>query len=46
MATHFHSHFHPLLPLRRYAIGHPYAPEWTVVMVAAVAALLLWILNS
>ncbi len=50
MATHrhphFHQHFHPLQPLRLFAMDHPYAPEWAVVMAAALAALLLWILNA
>jgi len=48
MAAHTHSHFHPhfMLPLRRFAVGHPFAPDWILLTFGALVALLLWIWNS
>jgi hypothetical protein len=41
------THPHPLmLPLRRFAMGHPYAAEWTILTAVTAAALLLWFSNS
>jgi hypothetical protein len=37
---------HTLLPLRRFAVVHPYAAEWVVLITATVVALLLWFSNS
>jgi hypothetical protein len=40
MATHTHPH--PLLTLRRFVVGHPYAADWLLLMVGTLAGLLLW----
>ncbi|MFZ1375742.1 MAG: hypothetical protein WAS25_04030 [Geothrix sp.] len=37
---------HVLLPLRRYAAGHPYLADWLLVTIGTLAALLLWVRNS
>ena len=52
MAAHTHAHPHshhrphPLLPVRLYAVGHPYASEWAALAAITLAAALLWLLNS
>ena len=37
---------HILLPLRRYALEHPYASDWLLLTIGTLAALLLWVWNS
>ncbi|WLT32471.1 hypothetical protein [Geothrix sp. PMB-07] len=37
---------HAPLPIRRFAVGHPYALEWTVLAAATLTALVLWLRNS
>ena len=41
--THLHSHSH--LPLGAFAMEHPYASEWFLVIIGTLAALLLWYWN-
>ncbi len=43
---HGHPHFHPQVPLARFTLDHPYAAEWTLVILGTLAALLLWYWNS
>ena len=38
------AHFH--FPLRRIAVGHPYASDWFLLTAGTLAAFLLWRLNS
>jgi hypothetical protein len=45
-AHHSHHHPHLMLPLRLYAVGHPFASEWATLAAITLAAILLWILNS
>jgi hypothetical protein len=44
MATHTHTR--PLLPVQRFAVGHPYAADWLLLTLGTLAALLLWLWNS
>jgi hypothetical protein len=37
---------HTLLPLRRFAAGHPYAADWLLLTAGTLVALLLWFWNS
>ncbi len=37
---------HVLLPLRRYAAGHPHLADWLIVTIGTLAALLLWFGNA
>ena len=48
MATRFHPHtpLHPMLPVQRFAVGHPYAADWLLLTLGTLAALLLWFWNS
>ncbi|HJV48697.1 MAG TPA: hypothetical protein VJ549_05435 [Geothrix sp.] len=46
MAAHTHHEIHPILPLERFALGHPYAGKWAILTAAALAGLLLWYWNS
>jgi hypothetical protein len=46
MATHLHFHPHSHHPIREYAMVHPYAPEWAILAVVTVAALLLLFWNT
>jgi hypothetical protein len=48
MATHlhFHPHTHSHTPIRWFAIEHPYAGDWLILVMGTVAALLLWLWNS
>ena len=43
---HVHPHFYPMFPVRRFALGHPYATDWLLLTIWALAALLLWLWNS
>ena len=40
-----HSPFHTPLPLRSFAVEHPYAGDWFLVTTGTLAALLLWYWN-
>jgi hypothetical protein len=40
MAAHVHH------PLRRFALDHPYAPDWALLITGTLVALLLWARNS
>lgn len=44
MAAHTHPHL--MLPLQRFAVGHPFASDWLLLTFGAVIALLLWAWNS
>ena len=46
MATHIHTTTHPLPPLQRFAVGHPYPADWLLLTLGTLAALLLWLWNS
>jgi hypothetical protein len=37
---------HTRLPLRRFAMEHPYAADRTILVLVTLAALLLWLWNS
>jgi hypothetical protein len=41
MATHAHHH-----PIRQFATGHPYAPDWLLLLAWGSILLLLWIWHS
>ncbi len=43
MALHVH---HAPHPLSRFALEHPYAPDWLLLTAVTLAALLLWFGNS
>jgi hypothetical protein len=43
---HFHTHAHSAHPLRWFALEHPYAPDWAVLAMVTLGALVLWILNA
>ena len=40
-----HPQFHAHLPLRSFAVEHPYAGDWFLVTAGTLAALLLWYWN-
>ncbi len=48
MATHlhFHPHFHAHTPIRWFALEHPYAGDWLILVFGTLAALVLWFWNS
>jgi hypothetical protein len=48
MATHlpFHPRTHPHTPIRWFALEHPYAGDWLILVFGTLAALLLWLRNS
>ena len=47
MSTHAHHGHHPHhFNLGGYVIGHPYAPDWLLLTIVTLAALLLWVWNS
>jgi hypothetical protein len=46
MTTHLHLHPHPNVPLRGFAVLHPYAAEWVLMAVWAAIILLVWLGTS
>ena len=42
MTAHFHPHSHSHHPIRWFAIEHPYAPDWALVVTGTLLGVLLW----
>jgi hypothetical protein len=46
MAIHLHTHPHSPHPIRWFALEHPYAPDWALVISGTLLGLLLWYWHS